>query len=173
MPKLAPLRISTWGQEVELVEPAVFGRKNAVGSGGTEMAWEMFAKKRPKSLRGTSVFGDMLWYTCRGTMFRCSGNGRFSGGKNAVGSAGTTMAWKISAKKRSKIAQRHFRFWREPVFEVVEGLCADGGRPGDSAVVVALGGTDRRAGICAARRFRLTTGRGKAASFRRRRHDER
>ena len=34
----------------------------------------------------------------------------------------------------------------------------------DSAVVVALGGTDRRAGICAARRFRLSTARAKAAA---------
>jgi len=60
-----------------------------------------------------------------------------------------------------KIAQRRFRFWREPVFKVVEGPCADGGRPGDSAVVVALGGTDRRAGICAERRFPSTGRRAK------------
>ena len=71
MPKLAPLRISTGGQEVELVEPAVFGRKNAVGSGGAAVAWEIFAKKR------------------------------------------------------SKIAQRHFRFWRDVVTCHVGGVRSD------------------------------------------------
>ena len=76
MEGLAPPVVSTRAQEVDTVKAAIFGRKKCCRKCWNDNGLEDFREKTPKNRSEALPFlAGCCDMTCRGTMFRGTGNG--------------------------------------------------------------------------------------------------